>query len=395
MTLVEIFTKIKEYHKMLNVPNVAQSNVVSPLFPGQFNYCLDEIHLYEKYEDFIQINEDEHFQKIQPTIRLADLDQFFYGMKKSNYHLGAFIISTITGGHIVPILNEEEYYKNSVKGILNFLTNYIGLEKDRLVFSYFSGGATAREVEKSRKKEGQLLRIESNFNIPEDELSKTTLLSLGFKEKQLIPNNTRDNFLTLNWDILRAPWGYRNEILYKLDNGDLLDIATIERMIFEPIIENRNGVNYIVDVKPWHRCFSIDACGLERLELATSGLKSVWDLPEYVRFIEINISPLQTESARILHRVFTDSSWQAIKSKQRREKLNKLTRNLGELSIAKIEEILVINAEIHRNIFPELKFGIKKALKEIIDYRERSRDISQAERNRKREAIRKRKLSEK
>jgi hypothetical protein len=183
MNLIAIAKKLDSYHETLSVPRVKQTSVVSPLFPGQFNYCLDERHIFEKYGNFINIHSDEHFQKIQPAIRLADFDNYFSeNGNRSAYHLGVFTIGTINGGHIEDRSREKNLYKKSVLGVIDFLTKYIGLEKDRLRVSYFSGGATAREVEASRKRPDSKLKVETEFNIEEDVLSKTILLDVGLRE---------------------------------------------------------------------------------------------------------------------------------------------------------------------------------------------------------------------
>lgn len=373
MKLVEVAKKLNSYHKTLLVPRVKQTSVVSPLFPGQFNYCLDEMHIFEKYKNFINIHNDEHFQKIQSAIRLADFDTYFSDSgTKSAYHLGAFTIGTINGGHIKDRKKEEELYRKSVFGVIDFLTKYIGLEKNRLRISYFSGGATAREVEASRKRPDSKLKVETKFRIEEDTLAKTVLLDTGLRVEQLIPNNTRDNFLTTNWDITIAPWGYRNEILYVLDNGNLLDIATIERLIFEPVVENRDGINYVIDIKPWNRCFVIDACGIERVALASSAYENIFEVLDFEAMLNIGLTVAQVESIRILHRVYTDSSWEKMGSENRREKLNNLSRKLNNVAIDNLEKVLSWNFKTYSEIFPELKNGIQDTLREIKDYRRRT-----------------------
>ncbi len=384
MTILDVYKKIKEYQTKQNIESVAQTSVVSPLFPGQFNYCLDELHIYRKYGDFISVGE-EHFQKIQPAIRLADFDYFFQKSNQDGYHLASFTIATINGGHIVDKDESLQYYRRSVEGILDFLVNFIGLDRKRIKFSYYSGGATGKEIEASRKKENQLLKVETDKIIPPDDFHKI-LFDIGLDKDQLIPDNKRDNFLTTNWDVTKAPWGYRNEIFYVLDNGYLLDIATIERMVFEPIIESRDGINYVVDIKSWDKNLIINACGIERLALASqSNLESIFDLNEFKFF---NNSLLEVESARVLHRVFTDDKWDNIRSKQRREKLNKLTRILSDLDIDKIRKIMETNATIYSSIFPELANGIELAIGEISNYRSNRRDLSQILRQEKRNRIR-------
>lgn len=373
MNVTEVAKRLDSYHETLSVLRVKQTSVVSPLFPGQFNYCLDEIHIFEKYKNFINIHNDEHFQKIQPAIRLADFDTYFSdnGTKSAN-HLGVFTIGTINGGHIEDKNKEEALYRKSVLGVIDFLTKYIGLEKDRLRISYFSGGATAREVEASRKRPDSKLKVETEFNIEEDTLSKKILRDAGLRAEQLIPNNSRDNFLTTNWDVTIAPWGYRNEILYVLDNGSLLDVSTIERLTFAPVIESRNGINYVIDIKPWNRCFVIDACGIERVALASSAYETIFDVLDFEAMLNIGLTVAQVESIRILHRVYTDSPWEKIGSENRREKLNNLSRKLNNVAINDLEKVLLWNFKTYSEIFPELKNGVQDTLREIKDYRRKT-----------------------
>jgi hypothetical protein len=150
--------------------------------------------------------------------------------------------------------------------------------------TYFGGGATAREIEASIKAPGRQLKVEVDSIIEADPFSKEAFLEYGLREKQLLPNNTRDNFLTSNWDVFTAPWGYRNEVHYRLQGGVMLDIATIENLIFKPIVEERAGVKYVVDVVPWDKCFVINGAGIERLALATTSLEHLFDIPEFGEF---------------------------------------------------------------------------------------------------------------
>ncbi|MDP3992596.1 MAG: hypothetical protein Q8Q05_00005, partial [bacterium] len=73
-TIGGVWKLIRKYHNHLGYPRIPQTSVVSPIFPGQFNYCLDERHFLEKYGNFIDITEDENFQKMMPVVRLADFD---------------------------------------------------------------------------------------------------------------------------------------------------------------------------------------------------------------------------------------------------------------------------------------------------------------------------------
>jgi hypothetical protein len=375
MLIKEVWKEVRHFHRKLGVPRLSPTSVISDLFPGQFNYCLDEIHLSEKYGNFVDITEDEHFQKMMPVIRWNDFMSLYDDSIKSSdhlkpevikqHHLGVFTMSTIGGGHICDRSHDKDLLYESVRTLLDFLTNHIGLDPKRFVITYFNGGVTAREVEASIKDKRKQLKVEVNSVMEADPFSKEAFLEYGLHEDQLLKNNTRDNFLTSNWDILTAPWGYRNEIHYRLQSGTMLDIATIENLVFKPIIEERAGVKYVVDVVPWNKCFVINGIGIERLSLATTRLEHIFDISEFRKFQEIGLDIVNIETIRMLHRIFSDTRYVNISSPSRRKKINLLMRKVSYLPLEDIVNTLKINADVYHSIFPELSSTILSTIEEI------------------------------
>ncbi len=373
MTIDEIWKLVKKFHGKLGIKRIPPTSVVSPLFPGQFNYCLDERHFLEKYNSFIKVKE-EHFQKMMPVLRLADFDSNLLQGKiwSSPYHLSCFTMTTIGGGHVIPSGEGVKYYEQSVKDLLSFLCEEIGLDKTRLFISYFDGTANLKEIEGSRKKlkdNNYLAKILSDF-IPEGDFwAQKYFIEYGIPQANLQPCNTRDCFLTTNWDITSAPMGYRNEIHYKLDNGYLLDVATIEFLVFEPIIEIKSGTKFVVGIKPWDMNFVISGLGLERLVLAKEGINSIYELKEFKSMTTVGLKESEIEAIRILHRVLTDIKWEEIDSSSRRSKLNKLIRHINNVSLDDLLEVLKLNAAGYSKIFPELKESIPYLISFVAKFR--------------------------
>ncbi|MBI4146367.1 hypothetical protein HY489_03450 [Candidatus Woesearchaeota archaeon] len=369
MTLQELTGKLRQLHERSGTQYTPQTSVVSPLFPGQFNYCLDERHLFEKYGNLIDLQE-EHFQKIQPAIRLADFDTA-YGKQSpnGNDHLGTFTLSTVSGGHVISANEGTHQYDIAVKGMLDFMRS-IGLDESRLKVTYFSGN-TAKNVEASRKKNGQSKRVLVESYIPADDLAVQTWGEYS-KELALEGCNTRDNFLTTNWDVTTAPWGYRNEILYNMPDGRWLDIGTIERCTMRPVVEQRgDGLErYVTDIKPWDKCFVVDSVGLERLALALEGRESIYATSLLEPLAGTGYALAELESARMLHRVFSDADWKSL-SPRRKEKTNALMRKLDERSLDGVKDILRLNARQYASIFPELAKSVDACISELAAYRER------------------------
>jgi alanyl-tRNA synthetase len=368
-----IVGKIRDHYSKENVPEIEKTNVVSPLFPGQFNYCLDEVNLLEKYGDLVNIGE-EHFQKIQPAIRLSDYHQ----LGVSGDHLGRFTIGTTRGFHSPISGNGEKEYDLAVKSLLSFFDE-LGLDKQRLSITYFSGNY-AKDVEALGKRDSleQDLKVQVDKYLSEDEVAIPVWTENGLEEDQLVAGNTRDNFLTSAWYVALAPWGYRNEIFYEMPDGRDLDIATIERLTMYPEVERkRDSQNrsepYVVDIHDWDIGAMIDGFGIERTLLAVEGKDKIYDLDFFSPLNKLKISNEKIEALRILHRIYTDSSWEGLRSRGRKNKTKNLMRSVLDLDVGEMKEILEINSEMYASLFPDLKEGIENTLEEIHNYRGRVR----------------------
>lgn len=364
--------RLNEQWKKTGLAVAPHTSVVSPLYPGNFCYCLDEIEIYRKYGNFIEIGE-EHYQKMQPAIRIAD----FHRLGNTPLdHLGQFSLATIGGFNSVPAANGRKQYELSVENMFGFM-NSLGLDLSRFQVSFFSGNE-AKLIEASRKPDEEKRKIRFDKYIAEDEL-KQVLISCGLKEYQLVPNNTRDNYLTSAWYVTEAPWGYRNEILYRLPNGRMLDVGTIERLVAKPTIEKEHfidkpGYEHIATgLSDWHMNIIVDGIGIERILQAIEGKDTIFDIEPYSPYRCLNHSPQIIEAGKIAHRVFSDTSLQEVGGSRnhRRHIIKQVMRTLNSLNELELRRLLQTNAEVYAPLYPELSEGIKRTLEEIIAYRER------------------------
>ncbi len=361
--------KLNEQWERTGLEVAPHTSVNSLLYPGNFCYCLDEIEIYNKYKSFIEIGE-EHYQKMQPAIRIADFKKL--GNAPMN-HLGQFSIATINGFNSVYSEDGRNQYEQSVKNMFGFM-NSLGLEQSKICVSYFSGN-DAKSIEASRKSDEQKRKIIFDRFIPEDDL-REVLLENGLDESQLIPNKTRDNYLTSAWYVTKAPWGYRNEIFYELPKGELLDIGTIERLVAKPIIEkeffkDRKGYDHIVtDLLDWEMNLLIDATGVERIIQAIEGKDSIFQIEAYKPFMDLGYPPIVIEAGKIAHRVFSDAKFGDL-SRHRKGVIKEVIRNLNPLTSTELRRILETNAEVYICLYPELKNTIEKTIEEIEAYRKR------------------------
>jgi hypothetical protein len=374
-------TKQAKKDKLEIVPS---SSVVSWLFPGQFSYCLNEEFIWKKYGSLIGIKNEIHFHKIQPAIRWDDFSNHYLKKEKNNHHLAYFDMVTIGGGHIISKEKLSFFSEKVIQDLMEFLINNIGLKKENFIITYFPGEKLS-EIGKNKK---GFPKYDFDYDFPEDKDSKNIFLKMGFKEKQLKRDSSRNCFLLSDWVCGEiAPWGYRNEIHYKTKSG-LLDIATIERLLWEPIYKNGK----IDSIRKWNKVFVIGGSGFERLSLLTNNLKKIQEvenikeLYDFIKTLKKKNIELITESIRLVHRIVTDtngnlSDERSIKKpKERIEKFNKIKRNLIDLRKEELEKAFKINAKINP-WHPGLKKSIKSTIEVIEKYKESQKDWKEVRKN--------------
>jgi alanyl-tRNA synthetase len=371
MKLETLVSKIKKFHAVSGVPYVPQTSVVSPLFPGNYNYCLDESNVFKKYGNLLP-NKEESFHKIQPAIRLSDYDVFIKDFKNES-HLGTFSITTVTGFSSFKIEQSEKRYRASIRSFLSFIES-LGLDRKRLKISYFSGN-DAKGVEESRKHDRQEIDRKIRFDayIPKDPLRRV-LVEEGLTEQQLVANKSRDNFLTSAWYVTEAPWGYRNEIFYRLPNDNLLDIATIERLFLVPTVVTEKDslgqeAHFVTGIKPWDMTIIVDGFGIERLLMAIEGKSKIWDIEIFKPLRATGVASQEIERIRIAQRILTDCPKKELGSRHRKRKLNEILRGISHLTIEQVKSVLVINAMIYQSLYPELLDSVPRVLDEIKSFR--------------------------
>lgn len=371
LTYNEIRKIIKNFPVDQRTERLPHSSVVSPLFPGTFNYCLNEDFLYEKYHSYLDIPDRVFFAKVQPAIRDSDFVEFY--LEKGNEdktHLVNFDIATISGGKIDKRENYHDFLRDSVNSTYKLLTEYLKLEPENIFITYF-GGCSVKDTGRSK--------FDFDFYIPEDSMSKQFFVEAGIPEKNISPIYNRDNFLMINFTIGVGPWGYRNEIFYKMPDGSLLDIATIEHLLWRPVIDPEKLT--VVDLVDWENCFVIDGFGVERTLMAVNRLGYIQQcdniLPLFQKIQEIykgdyNNTRLLTECVRVVHRVFTDTEngWKSL-SQSRRERIKRFMNLILDLDEETLRELFAINAELYSQYYPELKNGAGRALEEVTEYKQR------------------------
>lgn len=360
--LRKIIEKLPRVKGTKKFPNYS---VVNEGYPGKFNLSFTEAEMLDEFDSYLNFSHDLIYSKIQHCIRNIDFEKLLED-KNDKTHLALFELADIHGQMILSSNEKtEEKLRFAIEHIWNFLTKIMGFSSEQIYISSCKGGKS-KEITNGRyniKKE-----------IPKEELALRIWKEVGLKN---IKFTNEETFLSLNMQ-RPTPWGYRNEIFVKID-GKLLDVATLEYLIYEPIFKNGK----IVDIKIGNFLLVISGVGIERILISKNKYKKIIEcdhiVPIYKKVLSLaknkdeHKSLIVTESLRVIHRVFTDSKGYSNLSKTRKELIKKYLRalrdNLKYLEIPKeeIKDLLILNSKL-QDYYSELKRGEKQTYRDIIKY---------------------------
>lgn len=347
--IIELMSKFPDAEVRGNYP------VVNRAFPGAFHTSLDEPELLDAYEGYTNYDKSLIFGKIQPAVRLKDLNE----VSRSYKHLSTFDMAGIS-------VTEPgtEKYGERVKRIIRFLKDSFmlaGLDPKKLHLVLNGGGQL------SDLSEG---KYTLDFEFPRDNLSVQIWKTEGLTDSQFQFDNTRQTFLPLKLFDRLTPWGYRTEILYDY-HDDKIDLGTVEHLPYLPDFHD----GQLVGIKPFKNTALASGLGLERLLLVNQGANHVREVDPvrtlYQRVYsdatkhDPNLAFVLTDCLRTLHRVFSDI--QEPLSFNRREKIRKCRKlaldSMKELGIpySKLRAYLELNAEA-QDYYPELRSGVDSCL---------------------------------
>jgi len=343
-------------------------SVVNEGFPGTFNLSFCEPEVLEHFKNFIDFNHELLYTKIQPCIRVEDFLKVLLPLsKKSSFYLGVFDMA----GICICRTSQKKIEKDTrdlIRFSFDFLINKLKLNPNNIFIKCF-GGENIKQATDGK--------YEIDKFVDKDNLCIKEWDSLGLLEENIILDKTRETLLTLFFQ-KPTPWGYREEILYKLENGEFLDIGTIEYLIYEPIIRNK----VITNIKKWENGSCLAVFGLERLSFLINNFNHIKECDHIKPLFEAILNDsknateaevfLFTECIRTSQRIFTDSMGYKNLSRHRKKKLNyyihPMIDYLGNLKIPKekLEEYLKINANL-QPWYPELKRNVDLVYKELLN----------------------------
>lgn len=359
---LELVEKLRNFPKYAGTELRRAAPVVNDGFPGTFNLSFTEPEWLEEFGSFLDLNKQFVYSKIQPVIRLNDFLEKIACEEgaPSKQHLCLFEMADVSGIPCLPqILEDKELETRAWESLWRFLVKEIGLEPEQLLAKYFEGG-TVFEATKGKYYFPKIL--------PKDDFTLQKLLELGMPAENLLPDRTRDSLLALNIFGRPTPWGYRSEVFYRPENGPLIDIATVEALLWRPVFRN----NEIISLTDWKSSCAFSVIGAERLLMAANNLDSVYDcnhikplieqILEKSKESEVQEARIVCEALRSTHRIIVDAKNYRSLSKNRRYRFRKFVKaaafaakRLGfELSEKNIDDALELQAKLQPQ-YPELK----------------------------------------
>ncbi len=347
MTYQEFREKIINLPKYPGCKTIERCPLVTPGFPGAFNMSFGEDPILKEFGKYQFFDHDAIFSTIQKVIRHNDV---FDGVKTHpEKYLGVFEMADIFG---LILLKEKIDFKDlqekQVEATIKLLTS-LGIKKENIYPKYCGGGS----VEKLTAG-----KYNFKFKVPEDTITLKALLKNGIPSNNIKKDYTRDTLLALNLASGNIAWGYRTEIEIMID-GKLLDIATLEIFMWDPIIDDKK----IIGLKDITYTLALTVTGVERLYLATNNLSDVRDIEHIKKLYKLaNEDSVQVEYLRTLHSIFSDQEKYGLKfGKHRQVYINRMAREIN-FSSEMIKRLLELNSKL-QPWYPELEKGITPTIK--------------------------------
>ncbi len=366
MKIGEIKEKVKNFQKYPGTKKIKAASVCNQAYPSCFNLSLSEAEMHEEWGQYLSYDKDMIYSKIQPCIRHQDWKIICNDSENRYRYLSLFNMADV-GGIIVQEYNKKHYIatRYSINAMVNFLTSLeLDMSKIRIAYFYENNVANATNN-----------KYRLNKNFPIDPILEYWKDKHKFKDSQFIPNNNRDTLLALNIFGLPTPWGYRNEIFYE-HKGRLLDIGTIEHLMYSPIFDKTGE---IIDIEKFKHSVAISGVGIERLAMVVNDLDNAWNIDTIAPLIDKakllfllseSKSMILIQALRAIHRIIADGGKYESMNKRRKEYFRMFFKPIYQIIKNddkfdnKIRQLLYLNSNLNPDEV-NLSNSIDSVIKEL------------------------------
>jgi alanyl-tRNA synthetase len=369
MTNIELRKIIKDFADKKGYSVIAPAKIFNQASESTFNFSIEEAIL-RKYGSYFNISENYVYQIIQPCIRMGDFGRIKQ-KKSTDFHSSLF---DMTGYYQFNVAenNLQKLQEKTITDLWDLFVNVLKLDKNKLKVNYFSGGKISNLVND---------KIENDFEIPEDTLTKELFLKLGLSENQVEPCFDQDTVL-LTFPLPEDFYvGHRPEIFYQSPSGEYFEIGTMEFIRWKRTT-SENGMS----IKSLNAAISLFVFGIERILAAVNNLGSSFEIDSIQPLVlEINnISKNKDEiwirkfvdALRAFHIIISDGGTYDTLSRDLKEDLRLFLKAISdgfcnlELLDEHLAEFLVLNAKLNP-WKKELADSIDIAVQEFNKYKRR------------------------
>lgn len=360
MTYQEFIEKIKQN---FTVMEVNPAPVIHNGFPGNFNLSFTEFEVLNQNANFMDLKKDMIYTKIQPCIRFNDFSHIKEEDDDSFRYLGRFTMASIAGIYWEKDKTKRDMrHKNVINKSFDFMTQVCGLDIKKFHIQYLAGGKI------SKLTNGKYLLDKEVLADPYLDFYR----DLGIPESNFIPVQNRDGLLSLNVYGRPTPWGYRNEIFYEY-NGKLLDIATVEILVWRPIYDESGK---LIDLADYEYTLTIDAIGVERILMIINGFSHVNELDiisEPAKILAPYLEPLTArqlvQTLRAIALIVADGGKYENLEKRRKEKMRVFWQHTHKIINSKQVPLDVIKRVLSaicetEPMYPQVEKSIAKVISE-------------------------------
>lgn len=372
MNYYELRELLESYPKYQSATKVVKAPIINDAYPGQFNLSFTESLWLKEFGNYLDFEHDYIFSLIQPVIRYNDFKNNILAGSAFYRYLTLFEMSDLIGcASFIDADQSSKFTKFSIKEFLKFITN-LDVPPDNLFVSCFAGSSVAEATN------GKYI---FDQYIPPFKLAIDEWVKAGIPKTNIILNKTRDTFLALNVFDRPTPWGYRNEIYIKNKNGELIDVGTLEHLIWRPVYKDSK----IIGVQDYEHFHGINLVGIERLCMVLNNYDSIYECEHIKPLVDIiqtearnsNLysSIVSVECIRSTHRIVSDIEGIEDLSKNRKTKfhdfMEALYVHLDRLGITDkttvVKKVLDRNSDLNR-YYPELAMSVEPSTNVINAY---------------------------
>lgn len=368
MTYQEIYNKLSNYYQKNGIKEVKCAPVIHKGFPGNFNLSVTEYEFLNQNADFLDLKKDMVYAKTQTCIRFNDFMHTQNENPDSYRYLARFTIAT-PGGIFweKDKLKRPVRHKESIANNINFLVQECGLDINKIHVQYLKSGKIS-EITGGKYMLDKVIPTDPYLEIYRD---------LGIPEKNFIPVQNRDGLLSLNVYGRTTPWGYRNEIFYEY-NGKLLDIGTVENLMYEPIYntDDYDGEGELIDLIEYKHSLTLGGIGVERVLMVINKMKYVNELDiieEPAKVLAPYLDPFSAralvQSLRAIALIVADGGEYENLEKRRKEKMRVFWQIAGKLIASKqipLDVVAKVLGAIAKTepMYPQVEKSIAKVISE-------------------------------